>query len=976
LADAIASPLTAPVPRRRDWKGFLLRAAVIFLVALFVYIPAMQSKWIWDDNLLITQYRVMQDEHGLRIFWLSSLAVKWLPQIEKYTPWILRECPWLKDDAELADTVPDYYPITWTSLWLEWRLWKDKPAAYHVTNCVMHAISAVLVWRVLTALSVPGAFLAGLVFAVHPVNVCSVAWVSERKNTLSIIFFLLTLLFYFHYEKTRHKRWYFPALVMLLAAMLSKASVVPLPVVLLLAAWWRRGRGQVSPQGWVDRFVAACLRVLGWIVLPVVMLLAAWWWLKPGQVWPWGWVQPLGVACAAGLAWLVAMRLLPLCRRVLGTVPPLRWIGQRLFGGGWRNLLADLVRTAPFFLVAGAAAWLVVDFQIHRVIRGEKIFFNPPEATMWWRLVLAGAVPWSYVSKAQFLVEGTMWWRLAMAGAVPWFYIYKALLPLNLLMIYPRWRIRANLITTMPTWQVHWSAIPWLLPGVALVAVAVVLVCLRRRGWARHLIFAGGYFLVLLFPTMGFFNMYFFVHSLVADHWQHLSIIGLIALVVGAGTWAFRLQGKKLRWAGVAVGTAVVGVLGVLTWHQTLYYDDQITLWRYNLPKNPEAWMGQYNLGTTLAEQAVDEPDPAKRKALLEEALAHLVAATKLKPDDDPAQNNAGLTLMNLGRVDEALPYLRRAVERALEHANTQAAMNLSLVYRSRGSFDEALKYAKEAVAAIPSPGACISYAETLAMAGRPQEAIGALTDALKVAPAHVELWFRRGLYYKALGQVDQALLDFQHALRLQNNAAPVLFQVGLIAEERGQRDEALKLFTQVILLSPGNVEARYHLGLQLLGVGRNLEAAAQLTMVVQTNPSNAEAHGNLALAWLRSGRIPQAIAEYRQTLKLQPGWVQAQCDLARLLAHPLSGSERNIPEAIKLAEESCQATKYQHPAAVQSLAMVYSEAGRFDEAVKLQERALTLVAGKADDRALAIMKGRLDLYKSHKPFSAVEPVP
>jgi tetratricopeptide (TPR) repeat protein len=218
--------------------------------------------------------------------------------------------------------------------------------------------------------------------------------------------------------------------------------------------------------------------------------------------------------------------------------------------------------------------------------------------------------------------------------------------------------------------------------------------------------------------------------------------------------------------------------------------------------------------------------------------------------------------------------------------------------------------------------------------------------------------------------------MDFQEALRLQSNATPVLFQVALIAEERGQRAEALALFTQIVLLTPNNMDARYHVGLLLMGAGRNREGAAQLAVVAQASPSNVEVRGNLGLALLRSGQVAAAISEYHQVLAIQPGWVDAKCDLARLLAHPLSGNERNIPEAIKLAEEACQATKYENPVAVQSLAMVYSEAGRFDEAVRLQQRALELIAPKADDRTLAVMKQRIDLYKSHKPFSAVEPMP
>ena len=691
MAPSVASPLTvSPVPSR-DWKGFALRAAIIFLAAMFVYIPAIQSKWIWDDNLLITQYVVMQHEDGLRIFWLSSLLSKQLPWFEKHAPRVLKTFPWIRTDAELADTVPDYYPITWTTLWWEWRIWGDYPAAYHVSNCVMHAIGAVLVWRVLAALSIPGAFLAGLVFAVHPVNVCSVAWVSERKNTLSIIFFLLTLLFYFKSDQRRRWCWYVLALFMFLCALLSKASVVTLPVVLLLAAWWRRARGGHSPRSWVDRLIAVCLRGPGWVLRR----------------------RPVAAALGA-----------------LGNVPGLRHVGRWLVADWWRDILADLVRTAPFFLLGLATSYLIVQFQIDRVIRREEIFRNPG--------------------------EGTIWWRLAMAGLVPWFYLYKALLPIDLLMIYPRWSLFANVLTGVYHWQLDPALLAWVLPpfclptvpmvatrtgwafhpealwdlrgAVALVIVGVVLLVMHRQAWARHLIFAGGYFLLLLFPTLGFFDMYFFVHSLVADHWQYLSIIGVIALVIGVGTWAFQRGSRELRWAGVAAGVAVVIVLGVLTWNQTLVYEDQITLWRYNLPKYEGAWMGQYNLGTTLAERAMAETNADKSKKMMEEALVHLKKATELKPDDDAALNNVGLTLMNLNRVNDAIPYLQRAVDRAQQHKNPQAAMNLSLAYRATGNLPEAMKWAHEAYIMNPNPPPtlCVSYAETLAMVGRPEEGIQA----------------------------------------------------------------------------------------------------------------------------------------------------------------------------------------------------------------------------------------------------------
>ncbi len=156
----------------------------------------------------------------------------------------------------------DYYPVSNTSLWIEWRLWGANPVGYHAVNLLLHIVLALLIWKVLARLKIPGAFLAALLFAVHPVNVESVAWISQRKDLLAILFLLLSTLCWLRtqrigdFDALRHGRqsslavaagWYVLSLAMFVFAMLSKGSVAILPVLFLLIVWWQRRR-----IGWTD----------------------------------------------------------------------------------------------------------------------------------------------------------------------------------------------------------------------------------------------------------------------------------------------------------------------------------------------------------------------------------------------------------------------------------------------------------------------------------------------------------------------------------------------------------------------------------------------------------------------------------------------------------------------------------------------------------------------------------------------------
>jgi tetratricopeptide (TPR) repeat protein len=188
------------------------------------YAPALRGGFIWDDSLMVEKNPLVAGEFGPGSIWFQM-----------------------------------DFPLSMVVFWLQWLAWGNHSTGYHIVNVLLHAANAVLVWRLLTRLRVRGAWLAAALFAVHPVCVTSVAWISEQKNTLSLCFFLLSFLFYARsvgaergVERPGSAFGYGCSLLLFVLALLTKTSTVMLPVVLLLWTWWHRGR-----VGWRDWLRAA-----------------------------------------------------------------------------------------------------------------------------------------------------------------------------------------------------------------------------------------------------------------------------------------------------------------------------------------------------------------------------------------------------------------------------------------------------------------------------------------------------------------------------------------------------------------------------------------------------------------------------------------------------------------------------------------------------------------------------------------------
>ena len=204
-AEASTRPVLPPVI---FWIG---GCVLIYLLTFLVYWPSMNGGFFWDDMKYVVDNEMLKRADGLWPIWFDPKAYEM-----------------------------QFYPITYSTLWFDYKIsGTDSTVSYHLVNVAIHALNAILVWTLLQRLKVPGALFAGLLFAVHPINVESVAWITERKNVLSCMFYLLAILAWMNYSRRNGIHRYLLALFFFSCGMLSKTLVATLPFVLLLWIWWK-----------------------------------------------------------------------------------------------------------------------------------------------------------------------------------------------------------------------------------------------------------------------------------------------------------------------------------------------------------------------------------------------------------------------------------------------------------------------------------------------------------------------------------------------------------------------------------------------------------------------------------------------------------------------------------------------------------------------------------------------------------------
>lgn len=576
--------------------GNYFRGMAILLLVILSYGRMPWAGFIWDDDAYVTKNPVLRTTEGLIQIWLKPLSL------------------------------PQYYPLVHTTYWIEYRLWGLNPAGYHIVNVLLHAMTSILLWQLFDKLRVPGAWLAAALFAVHPVNVESVAWVTERKNTLSAFFAAIAAIAWLRNRfgpgtvfttsandlqdepsTSILTGWYAASLGCFMAALASKTVVITLPAALLVIVWWKRGR---------------------------------------------------------------------------------------ITGG-------DIARFLPMIGIGLPFALFTVWLEKHHVgASGQD-----------WTLTLAE--------------------RFILAGRASWFYATKLIWPQPIIFFYPRWRLDA-------ADPLQWLAL------ISLGSLAAVLFLFRGRiGRAplTVLLLYGG----MLFPALGFFDVYPFRYSFVADHFQYHAAPAMLAGLAAAMTLG--LSWFSSDTVRSAIRLAVIAALSLVAYRQTSAYFNTETLYTDVLRKNPEASIAWGNVGMDLLD--------AGRLNEAEECFSRALDTSQIESQRFENRSRLLIVFGRSGRQAEFKEML--AYQRSQKIRDSGLLLELAAALSAAGALSEAKVELDRVVRDDPQNVRALAFrAAVLGQLGFPQQAAEDARAALAIAPDDIQARHNLSAAEKAIREKAQ----------------------------------------------------------------------------------------------------------------------------------------------------------------------------------------------------------------------------
>jgi len=775
-ANAAHSHPGAAPSGKRDWiLGLFLVLAVIV-----AYQPAWHAGFIWDDDYYVTGNKLLSAPDGLRRIWFSF------------------------------DSPSQYFPLTYSALRLEHALWGLNPAGYHWVNILLHAINALLVWGLLRRLGLAGAWLGAALWALHPVQVESVAWITELKNVLMCFFFLLALLAWlgFMEEKSR-RRWNFYALALVFyaLALFSKTTACTLPAALLLILWLK---GQT-----INRQRLA--QIIPFIVLGIGMGLLTVWWERHHQ-------GTQGELFAMG----VRERILVASRAVWFYAGKLFWPVNLTFSyPRWTISASDplaymwLVVTVGF----GAAIYYARRY-VGRSVGVAALFFISALSPVSGFIMLY-TFNYSFVADHYQYVASLGPIALVSAGIVGLADFFK----------------RRN---------------PWL----EMALWVGLLLTLGTLTWRQARVYRS-------VETLWTDTLQKNPNCQMAHNNLGNALLKKGSVDEAIAHFQKALEINADRAAGRAEACYNLGSALL----QKGSVDEAITHFQMALEIKPDYTLAHINLGTALLKKGrVDEaithfqkaleikPDNAEarinlgaallKKGNVDEAIVHYQKALQINPDSALAHNNLGNTLLQRGKADEAIVHYQKALQ--INPDNTEAHNGLGSALFQKGSVDEAIIHFQKALQIKPDNAeACYNLGGALLQKGSVDEAIIHFQKALQIKPGNAEACYILGNILLQKGRVDEAIVHYQKALQIRPNYLEVqndLAWVLAIAPQASLRNgnKAVELARQANQLTGGENPIILHtLAAAYAEAGRFPEAVETAQHALQL----AETQSNTVLA-------------------------------------------------------------------------------------------------------------------------------
>ncbi len=739
-------------------RRVLLAGLTLVCLSVVLYTPAMRGDFIWDDDAYIVRNPLLRAPDGLHKIWFS-----------KQQP-------------------SQYFPMVYTSFLLEYKLWGLEPFGYHITNIVLHTVNCLLLWLFFHWLGFRWGWIAAVIFAVHPLHVESVAWITERKNVLMMFFSMLSLLSWLRFldNSGRSKRgWLFYALSLLLYAfaLFSKTTACPLPVAFVLVLWLKN----------VSITARRLLQIVPFVLLSLAM----------------------------------------------GTVAML-WEYTRGAGG----LALEELNYLERFLLAARALW---------------------------------------------------------------FYLGKLFWPTKLTFSYPKWDIDAA-EPGQYVWLVLWVIVGW---------------CIWRwqsrigRGAVAAIVF----FVAMLIPMLGFFSLYTFYYTYVADHYVYFATAGPIGLTVGAGWFIARRLGRGGRMVATVASVAVVVVLSVLTLRQCYIYRNLETLWRDTIAKNPESYMAYDNLGVLFTS-----------RGQVDEAIGLFQKALQIEPNDGEVHYDLAAALKQKGRLDKAISHYQRAAE--LEPDRRADAYNsLGVALRQKGKLSEAVGYYRM---------------------------------ALELSPRDARIYYNLGNALAEQREVNEAADCYYRAIELSPDYASAYNNLGILLENQGKSEQAIDLYRKGLEVRPDNVTIRNNFVSLLVSQDKVDEA---FWYFHSRAANEAGAHFEFAMALSPIGRTDLAVEQMRKALELAPNWPAALVRLAKILVSYPQSKFYDPAGAMVLAERADTLTAHQDANVLVVLSEVYAAAGQLDKAIKTAEDAMAIATRDGNEELANYVRSRMQSYMEQGSF-------